>query len=189
MRKAENPTTSESSVQDLPPAYEDPWPPLYQAPAALSDKDPAPSSDKAPPPPADSGAQNLVEPPTGRDARPQQQSADQTARPQEPPDEQELPDDVLAALRLGRHPLAIECPWCHAEVTTKVKSSLAVKNVVGAVVVGVAAPPLFWVPLVMPGTHRRTHYCPQCKRRIGRGHRKNRVDHTAIRYYGVGGFI
>ncbi|KAJ2808247.1 hypothetical protein H4R21_000132 [Coemansia helicoidea] len=150
MCKAKNPTTSGSSVQDPPPAYEAPWPPSYQ--------DPAPSSDKAPPPPVTSGAQNLVEPPTDRDTRLQQQSA-----------------DALADDPHRRHPLAIECPWCHTEVTTKVKSRLGVKNVVGAVVVGVAAPPLFWVPLVMPGTHRRTHYCPQCKRRIGRGHRKNKV--------------
>ncbi|KAJ2769667.1 hypothetical protein IWQ57_003008, partial [Coemansia nantahalensis] len=161
MCKAENPTTSGSSVQDPPPAYEATWPRSYQ--------DPAPSSDKAPPPPVTSGAQNVVEPPADRGTHPQQQPVDQAVR------RQGLPVDALADDPHRRHPLAIECPRCHAQVITYVKSRLGVKNVVGAAVVGVTAPPLLWVPLVMPGTHRRTHYCPQCKRKIGRGHRKNKV--------------
>ncbi|KAJ2773913.1 hypothetical protein IWQ57_001067 [Coemansia nantahalensis] len=189
MCRGKNPITSE---QDLPPPYEATWSPSYQAPASPSDKDPAsssdkptaPSSDKAPPPPVDSGAQNVVEAPTDRGTHPQQQPVDQAVRLQQ------QSADALAADGLIRLPMSIECPRCHAQVITYVKSRLGVKNVLGAIVVGVAAPPLFWLPLVMPGTHRRIHYCPKCDHKIGRGHRKNQVVyHTDTPHAGVSGFI
>ncbi|KAJ2808257.1 hypothetical protein H4R21_000142 [Coemansia helicoidea] len=180
MCRGKNPITSE---QDLPPPYEATWSPSYQAPASSSDKDPASSSDKAPPP-VDSGAQNVVEAPTDRDTHPQQQPVDQAVRLQQ------QSADALAADGLIRLPMGIECPRCHAQVITYVKSRLGVKNVLGAIVVGVAAPPLFWLPLVMPGTHRRIHYCPKCDHKIGRGHRKNQVVyHTDTPHAGVSGFI
>ncbi|KAJ2802383.1 hypothetical protein H4R21_002438 [Coemansia helicoidea] len=167
MRKAENPTTSESNMQDPPPSC--------QAPASSSDKDHAPSSDKAPPP-VDSGAQNLVEPPTDRDAHPRQQSVDQTVRLQQHPVDQAVrlqqhPVGVLAPLRLGLHPMAIKCPRCHAEVTTKVKKRFGMTVLLRVAVVSFFAPPLFWLPLVMSSTRHTVHHCPQCKRKIGHGHR------------------
>ncbi|KAJ2848890.1 hypothetical protein IWW36_003012 [Coemansia brasiliensis] len=78
-----------------------------------------------------------------------------------------------AAEGLGRHAQTVECPWCHAVVTTRVKRRLGYKAGGAAVVVAVIAWPLFWVPLVIPGLHRKIHYCPQCRRKIGRGRRRS----------------
>ncbi|KAJ1734395.1 hypothetical protein LPJ61_001090 [Coemansia biformis] len=107
---------------------------------------------------ADGGMQNLMEPPDDRDVYPQ--------APPVGPD---------AASHLGRRPQTVECPWCHAVVTTRVRRQLGLKSGGAAVVVAIIAWPLFWVPLVVPGLHRKIHYCPQCQRKIGRGHRKPRA--------------
>ncbi|KAJ2685107.1 hypothetical protein H4R19_006830 [Coemansia spiralis] len=110
------------------------------------------------PPQNDGGMQNLVEPPDDRDVYPQ--------APPTGPD---------AANHLGRQPQTVECPWCHAVVTTRVRRQLGRKNAGVAIAVAIIAWPLFWVPLVVPGLHRKIHYCPQCQRKIGRGHRKPRA--------------
>ncbi|KAI9479864.1 hypothetical protein LPJ78_001010 [Coemansia sp. RSA 989] len=83
------------------------------------------------------------------------------------------PAGPSAANNLGRHAQTVECPWCHAVVTTRVKRRLGYKAGGAAVVVAVIAWPLFWVPLLVPGLHRKIHYCPQCRRKIGRGRRHN----------------
>ncbi|KAJ2782577.1 hypothetical protein H4R18_002206 [Coemansia javaensis] len=102
----------------------------------------------------DGGMQNLTVP------------DDRNVYPQAPPVGPE------AAGNLGRKPQHVECPWCHASVQTRVKRQLGYKNGIAAGVVAVLMWPLFWVPLVIPGLHRKIHYCPQCNRMIGRGHRK-----------------
>ncbi|KAJ1939253.1 hypothetical protein GGF37_004474, partial [Kickxella alabastrina] len=76
-----------------------------------------------------------------------------------------------AADGLGRQAQTVECPWCHAVVTTRIKRRIGFKAGGAAVLVAAIAWPLFWVPLVVPGLHRKTHYCPQCRRKIGRGRR------------------
>ncbi|PIA15300.1 hypothetical protein COEREDRAFT_82060 [Coemansia reversa NRRL 1564] len=103
----------------------------------------------------DGGMQNLRTPPD-----------DSHVYPQAPP------TGPNAAENLGRHPQTVECPWCHAVVTTKTKRRLGFKSGGAAVLVAAIAWPLFWVPLLIPGLHRKTHYCPQCNRKIGRGHRR-----------------
>ncbi|KAJ2764201.1 hypothetical protein IWQ56_004578, partial [Coemansia nantahalensis] len=118
--------------------------------------DPPPYS--GPPPPADSGMQNLMEPPDDRNVYPGAQPVG--------------PD---AANHLGRRAQTVECPWCHAVVTTNVRREMGLKNGGAALLVAIIAWPLFWVPLVVPGLHRKIHYCPQCRRKIGRGHRKPKV--------------
>ncbi|KAJ1944492.1 hypothetical protein FBU59_002584 [Linderina macrospora] len=83
-----------------------------------------------------------------------------------------VPAGPQAAGNLGREVMTVECPWCHYVVETHVKRSIGVKAGGAAVLAAAIAWPLFWVPLVVPGLHRKTHYCPQCKRKIGRGKRR-----------------
>ncbi|KAJ2158790.1 hypothetical protein GGF46_003524 [Coemansia sp. RSA 552] len=104
----------------------------------------------------DGGMQNLMEPPDDRDVYPGA-----------------APIGPNAAGSLGRKSQTVECPWCHAVITTRVKRRLGYKSGGAAVVVAIIAWPLFWVPLLIPGMHRKIHYCPQCRRKIGRGHRQN----------------
>ncbi|KAJ2397538.1 hypothetical protein GGI23_003499 [Coemansia sp. RSA 2559] len=73
---------------------------------------------------------------------------------------------------LGRKSQVVECPWCHARVSTIVKRRLGYKAGGAAVLVAALVWPLFWVPLLIPGLHRKIHYCPECRRKIGRGHRR-----------------
>ncbi|KAJ2706760.1 hypothetical protein FB645_001364 [Coemansia sp. IMI 203386] len=84
------------------------------------------------------------------------------------------PIGPAAAGNLGRRSQAVECPWCHGLVNTRIKRRIGFKAGGAAVLVAAIAWPLFWVPLVVPGLHRKTHYCPQCRRKIGRGSRANR---------------
>ncbi|KAJ2743092.1 hypothetical protein GGI20_004005 [Coemansia sp. BCRC 34301] len=72
---------------------------------------------------------------------------------------------------LGRHSQTVECPWCHALVSTRIQRKIGAKAGGAAVLVALIAWPLFWVPLLVPGLQRKTHYCPSCNRRIGRGRR------------------
>ncbi|KAJ1719389.1 hypothetical protein LPJ53_005844 [Coemansia erecta] len=81
------------------------------------------------------------------------------------------PTGPSAAESLGRQAQTVECPWCHARVTTRIKRRIGFKAGGAAVLVAAIAWPLFWVPLVVPGLHRKTHFCPQCRRKIGRGRR------------------
>ncbi|KAJ2878310.1 hypothetical protein FB639_003425, partial [Coemansia asiatica] len=81
------------------------------------------------------------------------------------------PIGPVAAENLGRYSQTVECPWCHGLVTTRIKRRIGFKAGGAAVLVAAVAWPLFWVPLVVPGLHRKTHYCPQCRRKIGRGRR------------------
>ncbi|KAJ2556425.1 hypothetical protein GGH95_005370 [Coemansia sp. RSA 1836] len=76
-----------------------------------------------------------------------------------------------AAGSLGRQSQTVECPWCHAVVSTRVRRKIGAKAGGAAVLVALIAWPLFWVPLLVPGLQRKTHYCPSCNRRIGRGRR------------------
>ncbi|KAJ2493751.1 hypothetical protein IWW37_000382 [Coemansia sp. RSA 2050] len=76
-----------------------------------------------------------------------------------------------AAGGLGRQPQTVECPWCHAVVSTRVHRQIGAKAGGAAVLVALIAWPLFWVPLLVPGLQRKTHYCPSCHRKIGRGRR------------------
>ncbi|KAJ1835045.1 hypothetical protein IWW55_005569 [Coemansia sp. RSA 2706] len=105
-------------------------------------------------PSEDGGMQNLMEPPDDNAVYPR-------AAPVGPD----------AGENLGRHSQTVECPWCHAVVTTRIKRRIGFKSGGAAVLVAVIAWPLFWVPLLVPGLHRKTHYCPQCRRKIGRGRR------------------
>lgn len=82
-----------------------------------------------------------------------------------------LPVGPMADNSLGRHSQTVECPWCHAVVNTQIKRRIGYKAGGAAVAAAIIAWPLFWVPLVIPGLHRKTHYCPQCHRKIGRGRR------------------
>ncbi|KAJ2375424.1 hypothetical protein IW150_002555 [Coemansia sp. RSA 2607] len=82
-----------------------------------------------------------------------------------------VPVGPSAAESLGRQAQTVECPWCHARVTTRIKRRIGFKAGGAAVLVAAIAWPLFWVPLVVPGLHRKTHFCPQCRRKIGRGRR------------------
>ncbi|KAJ1953279.1 hypothetical protein EC988_003085 [Linderina pennispora] len=83
-----------------------------------------------------------------------------------------VPAGPQAVGNLGREVTTVECPWCHYVVETNVKRSIGVKAGGAALITAAIAWPLFWVPLVVPGLQRKTHYCPQCKRKIGRGHRR-----------------
>ncbi|KAJ1824117.1 hypothetical protein LPJ60_001006 [Coemansia sp. RSA 2675] len=76
-----------------------------------------------------------------------------------------------AAGGLGRQSQTVECPWCHALVSTRVHRQIGAKASGAAVLVAFIAWPLFWVPLLVPGLQRKTHYCPSCHRKIGRGSR------------------
>ncbi|KAJ2751827.1 hypothetical protein GGI19_004231 [Coemansia pectinata] len=76
-----------------------------------------------------------------------------------------------AAGGLGRQSQTVECPWCHAVVSTRVKRKIGAKAGGAAALVAFIAWPLFWVPLLIPGLQRKTHYCPSCNRKIGRGRR------------------
>ncbi|KAJ1666005.1 hypothetical protein IW140_000569 [Coemansia sp. RSA 1813] len=76
-----------------------------------------------------------------------------------------------AANSLGRSSQVVECPWCHARVNTKIKRRIGYKAGGAAVLIAAIAWPLFWVPLLIPGLHRKIHYCPECRRKIGRGRR------------------
>ncbi|KAI9501651.1 hypothetical protein BX070DRAFT_40057 [Coemansia spiralis] len=78
------------------------------------------------------------------------------------------------ANNLGRQSQTVECPWCHYRVNTLVKRRIGFKAGGAAVLIAAIAWPLFWVPLVVPGLHSKTHYCPQCRRKIGKGHRFRR---------------
>ncbi|KAJ2244700.1 hypothetical protein GGH97_003103 [Coemansia sp. RSA 475] len=102
----------------------------------------------------DGGMQNLMAPPDDRNVYPQA-----------------APVGPAAGLNLGRHAQTVECPWCHSVVTTQIKRRIGYKSGGAAVVVALLVWPLFWVPLVVPGLHRKVHYCPQCNRKIGRGRR------------------
>ncbi|KAI8325011.1 hypothetical protein GQ54DRAFT_308802 [Martensiomyces pterosporus] len=81
------------------------------------------------------------------------------------------PAGPSAAGNLGRQSQTVECPWCHTVVTTTVRKQIGVKAGGAAVAAAIIAWPLFWVPLVIPALQRKTHYCPQCNRKIGRGRR------------------
>ncbi|KAJ2828310.1 hypothetical protein FBU31_002949 [Coemansia sp. 'formosensis'] len=108
----------------------------------------------------------------------QQQGYSQHAGMREPmlPDGDDMyspapPIGPSAAGSLGRQSQTVECPWCHALVSTRVRRKIGATAGGAAVLVAFIVWPLFWVPLLVPGLQRKTHYCPSCHRKIGRGRR------------------
>ena len=69
--------------------------------------------------------------------------------------------------RLGRFSCHMKCPYCPAQMTTRIQYQVSVVTIVAIVIIVMICWPLFWLPLCLPSCKTAGHYCVNCQSKVG----------------------
>ncbi|XP_066992980.2 lipopolysaccharide-induced tumor necrosis factor-alpha factor homolog isoform X2 [Anabrus simplex] len=75
---------------------------------------------------------------------------------------------VVAGPQLGPRPTRVQCPSCHAEVTTKVEHDTTTKtHIIALILCLVGCCPCALIPYCTDSCKSSSHHCPSCGAFIG----------------------